>query len=111
MRRAKIRTDYSLALSFLSSGKLVRKPLYTSVLSVEHPKLISETNLTQYVSPLTLTTDYYFGGIPKYVRLSSLVYGTMYTDPKFTGYLRSFKIDGVPKYPDYRVGLSELSLG
>ena len=35
----------------------------------------------------------------------------MYTDPKFTGYLRSFKIDGVPKYPDYRVGLSELSLG
>lgn len=61
-----------------------------------------ESQTAKLDSPLVFTTDYYFAGIPKYVKLSSIVYGTMFDNARFTGILRAFKVDGLAKYPDYR---------
>ena len=61
-----------------------------------------ESQTAKLDSPLVFSTDYYFAGIPKYVKLSSIVYGSMFDNARFTGILRTFKVDGLAKYPDYR---------
>ena len=62
----------------------------------------NESQTEKLDGPIDLTSDLFFGGIPDKVRLSDLVYPKSFARDNFSGILRSFKINGISKWPPTR---------